>query len=57
MSEKYITIEELCKLFNVSRSTVDRWRKQGLPYIKIGSSIRFIELEAINWVKERSTSL
>lgn len=55
MDEKYISIKELCEMFKVSRATVDRWRKNGLPFLKIGSSIRFVEFEAIKWVKESSS--
>lgn len=51
MSEKLITIQQLCEIFQVSRSTVDRWRKDGLPCLKIGRNIRFNEEVAINWIK------
>lgn len=51
MSEKLITIQQLCEIFQVSRSTVDRWRKAGLPCLKIGRNIRFNEEVAINWIK------
>jgi predicted DNA-binding transcriptional regulator AlpA len=57
MNEKYISIADLCGILQVSRSTVDRWRKEGLPCIKIGKGIRFIQEEAIKWIKENSNNL
>lgn len=53
MSEKLITVQQLCELVQVSRSTVDRWRNQGLPYIKIGRGIRFEENTALEWIKNK----
>lgn len=36
-----LTSKELEKIFKVDRTTIWRWRKQGMPYEKIGGSIRF----------------
>lgn len=54
MPEKLLTITQLCELVQVSRSTVDRWRKKGLPCIKAGRSVRFEEKEAMAWIKNHS---
>ena len=55
MAEKLITIQQLCELVQVSRSTVDRWRAEGLPFIKIGRGIRFDEKSALEWIKNRNS--
>lgn len=52
MDEKFLTTDELCELFKVSRSTVERWRKAGMPYIKQGKLVRFDKEEVLKWFKE-----
>lgn len=49
--QEYITLAELCRILKISRATVDRWRKEGMPYHKIGNGVRFIEIEALEWIK------
>ena len=54
---EYLTIEELCKILNIevpNRSTIWRWRKQGMPYIKLGREIRYEKEAVLKWLKERS---
>ncbi|MCL2796848.1 MAG: helix-turn-helix domain-containing protein [Firmicutes bacterium] len=54
---KYISIPDLCTYFGVARATVDRWRKAGLPFIKVGRQVRFDKDIAIDWVlKNTDTS-
>ena len=54
MADRLITMQELCAILKVSRATIDRWRKEGLPFTKVGVQIRFRENEALKWVEERS---
>ena len=51
---EYLTTEELAEKLKVSRQTVWLWRKQGLPALKIGRSIRFNAIEVDEWIKEQS---
>ncbi|MCL2798619.1 MAG: helix-turn-helix domain-containing protein [Firmicutes bacterium] len=56
MAERLITIQQFCDLLQISRSTIDRWRKDGLPFEKIGErGIRLPEETALKWVKERKS--
>ena len=48
---KLLTINEVCLMYKISRSTVDRWRKDGLPSIKVGRGVRFEENVLTEWVK------
>lgn len=50
MENEFLTVEELSKMLKISRSTIDRWRKEGLPHIKIGNSIRFDKAEVLQWL-------
>ncbi len=51
MSEM-VTSEELQHMYKISRSTVDRWRKDGMPYEKIGRGVRFDLDQVKNWIKK-----
>lgn len=51
MDVTYITLKELCEKLKISRATVDRWRREGLPFIKIGNGVRFIESDVMEWIK------
>ena len=53
MPDMYLTSKDLEKKYQISRSTVDNWKKEGLPYIKIGRSVRFVEKEVEKWINER----
>lgn len=52
MNDELLTKEELCKMLKISRATLDRWRKKGLPYIKTGRLVRFDKREVSRWLKE-----
>ena len=52
MSNSYMTLKDLSEKLKLSRATIDRWRKEGLPSVKIGSGVRFIESDAMKWIKE-----
>ena len=46
--DAYLSIEEVCKLLKIHKSTLWRWRKQGLiPYMQYGRTVRF-KLSDIN---------
>ena len=52
MSKEYITLAELSKMLKISRATIDRWRKEGMPSYKIGNGVRFIEADVHEWIAE-----
>ena len=52
---KYLTTKEICEKFSVTRQTVNKWvREMGMPHIKIGHTIRFVESAVDAWVIERN---
>lgn len=51
MMPEYITIEELMQVLKIGRTTVNRWRKEGMPYIKIGRGVRFVLKDVLNWIE------
>lgn len=52
--KEYLTVSELQEKLKVSRQTIYDWRKNGLPFLKIGSSIRFDGDEVNEWVEKQN---
>jgi excisionase family DNA binding protein len=53
-SIEYLTVEEVAKLFQVSTTTVHKWKNDGiLPFIKIKSRVRFEKSAVINLFKSQ----
>lgn len=53
---KFLTIEDVSEMLQVTRSTVYNLKKKGLPFIKLGKNIRFDQDEVVNWVKSNTES-
>jgi excisionase family DNA binding protein len=54
MDDKFLTIDEVCERLQIGRTTLWRWRKEGMPYIKYGNSVRFDWKEVSSWFKENN---
>jgi DNA modification methylase/predicted DNA-binding transcriptional regulator AlpA len=46
-----ITEKELIEELKISRTTLWRLKKSGMPYLKVGSSYRYDKNEILNWIK------
>jgi excisionase family DNA binding protein len=53
MEERLLTVDELCEWLQIGRATLWRWRKQGMPYIKHGNSVRFDKADVLEWLKQQ----
>ena len=51
MEERLLTERQLCEWLQITRATAWRWRKEGMPCIKHGKSIRFEKDEILKWLK------
>ena len=50
----WLTLDELAAHFRCSRTTVNRWRSQGMPHVMVGESPRF-QLEPVTqWLAEHT---
>ena len=47
---KFLTIEDVAEMLQVTRTTIYNLKKKGLPFIKLGKNIRFNQDEVIDWV-------
>jgi hypothetical protein len=57
--EERITKQQLMKMYNVNRTTIEEWRKRfGLPMIEISSHKKFIRREDLmNWENQMRDGL
>jgi excisionase family DNA binding protein len=46
-----ITVKDIMRIYQVSRTTVQNWVKQGLPHYKIGRLIRFNQDDLTEWIR------
>lgn len=44
--------DEMAKALGISRATLDLLRKEGLPWLKVGSQVRFDSEDVLRWLKE-----
>lgn len=50
----YLRTIDICKLYNVELYKVEKWRKEGLPHLKISKTlIRYKAHEVEMWLKEK----
>ena len=60
MSEHLWTIQDVAEFLGVSKATVYRWRTYNPdrvpPALELGSSVRWVPEQVIEWAKAQSTS-
>lgn len=54
MGETYLTERELCDWLKVSRTKVSSLRKEGMPFVKLGKSVRYDKDKIEKWMEEKS---
>jgi phage terminase Nu1 subunit (DNA packaging protein) len=52
---KLMTVSELSDALKLTRTSIQRLRKQGMPVILIGVSVRYDYVEVMQWIKTRQT--
>jgi len=52
---KLMTVSELSDALKLTRTSIQRLRKQGMPVILIGVSVRYDYVEVMQWIKARQT--
>lgn len=50
MENELLTLQELADWFKISRATIDRWRKEGMPCVKLGRGVRFEKQKVLMWI-------
>ena len=49
---RLVTSKELQSIYSISRATIDRWRREGMPSIKVGRGVRFDDVEVRDWIRK-----
>jgi excisionase family DNA binding protein len=47
---KFLTIEQVAEMLQVTKMTIYNFQKKGLPFIKLGKNVRFDKDDVIEWV-------
>jgi excisionase family DNA binding protein len=55
-TERYLSTGELMETLSISRSTVNRMVKRGLPHIRVGAVRRFPMVQVVEWLKEKTSA-
>ena len=54
--EELLTIQEVSKLLKVTPSLIYKWVHYGfVPYVKLGTRVRFKQTALEKWIEKRST--
>ena len=53
-SKIYLTTNDIMRKYSVVRSTVNNWRKEGLPIVRFGRLVRFEAEEVDKWLRNKS---
>ena len=53
LMEELLTTKELQAIYKVTRTTINDWRKRGLPFKKYGTIVRFSPTDVERWLEER----
>ena len=48
---KFLTVEDVAEMLQVTRTMIYNLKKQGLPFIKLGKNIRFDQDDVVDWVR------
>jgi excisionase family DNA binding protein len=50
---EYLTTDELCQQLKISKNTANNWRRKGLPYIRVGNTVRYEKVKVEEWLKNQ----
>ena len=53
---KFLTVEDVAEMLQVTRTTIYNLKKKGLPFIKLGKNNRFDEEAVVEWVKSNTVT-
>ena len=53
---KFLTVEDVAEMLQVTRTTIYNLKKKGLPFIKLGKNIRCDEEAVVEWVKSNTVT-
>ena len=53
LESPFLNKQQACHYLGISNNTLDSWIKKGLPYIRVGKTIRFDKSEINRWLQNQ----
>ncbi len=53
LDSPFLNKQQACNYLSISNNTLDSWIKQGLPYIRVGKTVRFDKTEINRWLQNQ----
>jgi len=53
--KQLLNVDEACEFLSISRTKLYDLKKEGMPYIKLGNTIRFDKDQILEWVRQFTT--
>lgn len=53
LDNPFLNKQQACNYLSISNNTLDSWIKQGLPYIRVGKTVRFDKTEINRWLQNQ----
>lgn len=53
LDSPFLNKQQACHYLGISNNTLDSWIKQGLPYIRVGKTVRFDKTEINRWLQNQ----
>ena len=53
LESPFLNKQQACHYLGISNNTLDSWIKNGLPYIRVGKTIRFDKAEINRWLQNQ----
>ena len=53
LDSPFLNKQQACNYLSISNNTLDSWIKQGLPYIRVGKTVRFSKTEINRWLQNQ----
>lgn len=54
VESEFMTGREIAEMFRVSNSTVNLWKRSGMPFYGKSSCARFLKADVMDWQKTQS---
>lgn len=53
VQQEYINKKTTCEYLGITNNTLDKWMEDGLPYNRIGGTIRFCRHDLDDWMMKK----
>jgi excisionase family DNA binding protein len=54
LNDELLTKAEMARYLKIAEVTLDKWRKEGLPAIKVNRKVLFDKTKVMEWLNQKS---